>query len=46
MKTKKKAITASEMGKRGAKARNKALSRAERVKLAKRAIQARWAKKR
>jgi hypothetical protein len=37
-------MTVTEFARLGAKARNKALSRKERVRLAKRAIRARWAR--
>ena len=40
----KKELTITEFAKMGAAARNKALSREERVRLAKKAIAARWAK--
>jgi hypothetical protein len=39
-----KTMTASEMGKRGNRARNKSLSAAQRKELAKRAAKARWSK--
>lgn len=44
MKSKKKEMTVSEMSRLGVRARNKALSREERVRIAKKAIAARWAK--
>lgn len=44
MKSKKQPMTVTEMSRLGAKARNKALSREERVRLAKKAIAARWSK--